>query len=613
MGSRILSRSFGVEKWRSDEDDDHKANRSMGSSMDVDEQNPTGSNAQDDNDNADEDNEDEDEEEDDHDSSDIAMVPMADMLNARYGTENAKLFHEKDELKMITTKSIKCGEQIWNTYGDLPNSELLRRYGHVDILPLPNGEHGNPGDVVEIRADGVVNAIREAHPNLTTETITERIDWWLEEGGDDTFEFDLELDYPEAALSIVRLFLLSEPDFKKAQTKGKPPKPKADGEVLPLLQKVIQERLKAYPTSIEKDQALSQTETLSVNLRHSVIVRLGEKRILNAILAKLEADLRQHQNVPAGDPRVAELKAMFPDYDDAVLLTILESANGNQESALEILLGMSDPNYKPDPNAFAAPPAPTMTQEELDEQLARRLMLEEQDQQVRWQQQAYGPRRQNSRPYDQGYDSPASPPAQGGPGGRDTMTEIQDSLTKAAEVGKKTIGGLFTRVKAKIQEFEQGRSNTNQSQWAGGYDPQQQQQPYPQQAPYAQYHGSAGAASPPQASYYDPNVPSPVISEQTFSPPSRTPAPAVQGYDASPTSTPATAPSPPPATSSTTGASSVPPPASNAAPIDGGKLGLLPKRPVSLVRETPQPRRSYDSDDGLEYAENPFEEQNSKK
>ena len=42
-----------------------------------------------------------------------------------------------------------------------------------------------------------------------------------------------------------------------------------------------------------------------------------------------------------------------------------------------------------------------------------------------------------------------------------------------------------------------------------------------------------------------------------------------------------------------------------------GKLGLLPKRPVSLVRD-PQPapaRRSLDSDDGLEYAENPFEDQ----
>lgn len=261
-------------------------------------------------------------------------------------------------------------------------------------------------------------------------------------------------------------------------------------------------------------------------------------------------------------------------------------------------------------------------------------MLEEQDNQARWQQQAYGPHRRNSRPHEQGYDSPASPPGQGAPGqGKDTMAEIQEGLTKAAEgrlhrshrpfywdynkittlisfiVGKKTIGGLFTRVKAKIQEFEQGRSNTNanqsQSQWAGGYDPQQHQT-YPQQAPYAQYHhGSAGAASPPQASYYDPNVPSPVISEQTSSPPSRIPAPAVQGYDASPTSStscllglsqsklsaespsvaPATAPTPPPATSSSAGASSVPPPASNAAPIDGGMSDdLRPKASKANVR-----------------------------
>ena len=85
MGSRILSRSFGVEEWQSDADDDHdhEGNTSIGSSMDVDEQHPTNSDAQDD-------NEDDDREDDDdgHDSSDTAMVPMADMLNARYGSEN---------------------------------------------------------------------------------------------------------------------------------------------------------------------------------------------------------------------------------------------------------------------------------------------------------------------------------------------------------------------------------------------------------------------------------------------------------------------------------------------------------------------------------------------
>ena len=84
----------------------------------------------------------------------------------------------------------------WNTYGDLPNSELLRCFGHVDYLPmtLPNTSpkvFGNPGDVVEIRADVVVrcavgaslrsqNSIGDA-----VDGMVERIDWWLEEGGDE--------------------------------------------------------------------------------------------------------------------------------------------------------------------------------------------------------------------------------------------------------------------------------------------------------------------------------------------------------------------------------------------------------------------------------------------
>lgn len=41
-------------------------------------------------------------------------------------------------------------------------------------------------------------------------------------------------------------------------------------------------------------------------------------------------------------------------------LTILEASNGNQEAAIEILLSMNDPNYKPEMNAVTAPPPRTM-------------------------------------------------------------------------------------------------------------------------------------------------------------------------------------------------------------------------------------------------------------
>ena len=40
-----------------------------------------------------------------------------------------------------------------------------------------------------------------------------------------------------------------------------------------------------------------------------------------------------------------------------------------------------------------------------------------------------------------------------------------------------------------------------------------------------------------------------------------------------------------------------------------GKIGLLPKRPVSLVNAEPQPVHAHDEDEEeLEYVENPFEE-----
>lgn len=319
-------------------------------------------------------------------------------------------------------------------------------------------------------------------------------------------------------------------------------------------------------------------------------------------------------NAPAGNvatnPAVAELKAIFPDYDEAILQSVLESA-GNQATAIEILLGMSDPGYKSE----APPPQTGMSQTELDEQLARRLMIEEQEaQSARYVQYAQGqsPQRRNSR-YGQG--QPNSPSAaQGGPasGDKDAMTEIQEQFTKAAEVGKKTFGSLFTKVKAKIQEFERGSSGGQapSSQWMGGYEQGHQQNPnYPQYYPQ-----QGGMQAQQQASYYDPNTSINITPAQSqTSPPRATSPPATQGYDATPnapalrTDVPAASSSPPPAGQATSSSTALSP---AAAPIDGGKLGLLPKRPVSLVRDTPssQQVKRDDSDDDLEYAENPFDD-----
>lgn len=145
MGSRILSRSFTVEKWTGESSHQKEGDSFVPTSdaegaedaMEVD-----GASAADaqaiveEQDEVDEPSyvvDDDDDSDDEEDPSDVAMVPMADMLNARYGSENvrchptsskylvvsdshrhhqAKLFYETEDLRMITTKPITKGDQI---------------------------------------------------------------------------------------------------------------------------------------------------------------------------------------------------------------------------------------------------------------------------------------------------------------------------------------------------------------------------------------------------------------------------------------------------------------------------------------------------------------------
>ncbi|KAI6165961.1 SET domain-containing protein [Pisolithus thermaeus] len=335
-GSRILSRSFTVSKWTSDDDPDgptlgdgddnadgheseresegpkssdmdSRANTSLGSAMDVDEPvtNCDISLHLDDHDDTDD---------DEDDPSDVAMVPMADLLNARWRSENAKLFYEPHVLRMATTKPIKKGEQIFNTYGDPPNSDLLRRYGHIDLVPLNVGSMpstpvvslspelgvatntlGNPSDVVEIKADLVVDAVRLqwVTEGQRDRDIMDRIEWWLEEGGDDSFVLPYQ-DSPNSDTSATYQFpreltafivlLLPGTDFVAIRTKGKPPKGKqSDPKVLSVLADVLKRREGMYAGgSVEDDKQLLTSTSLTTNKRHAIIVRLGEKRILLA-------------------------------------------------------------------------------------------------------------------------------------------------------------------------------------------------------------------------------------------------------------------------------------------------------------------------------------------
>ncbi|KAF7322034.1 Ribosomal lysine N-methyltransferase 4 [Mycena kentingensis (nom. inval.)] len=331
MGSRILSRSFDVEGRAAAEPDNEDGdeaiggNTSIGSAMDVDDPASPPALVPADPDPEPEDSVEQEEHDTDSDSDSddfidvlVTMVPLADMLNARYESENAKLFYEKDALGMMSTREIKKGEQIYNTYGDPPNSDLLRRYGHVDLVPLPPSLTadepqpvlGNPKDLVEIRADLVPAVLQTAE-----EVKKARVDWWLEQGGDDVFVLESDLALPPALIAFIRLLRLSEADWETAVAKDKIPKAKLTGEdigeVLGVVVGVLERRMGEYagngpgleaspilppsshgPRTFQADLALlaSPTVPLSRNKRHALIVRVGEKRILLRTLEKLRVE-----------------------------------------------------------------------------------------------------------------------------------------------------------------------------------------------------------------------------------------------------------------------------------------------------------------------------------
>eukprot|EP00884_Botryococcus_braunii_P011872 jgi/Botrbrau1/20686/Bobra.0058s0016.1 len=68
------------------------------------------------------------------------MVPYWDLLNHVTGKANVRLHHHarRGTLQMIATRAICPGEEVINSYGDLSNGELLRRFGFTEADPNPH-------------------------------------------------------------------------------------------------------------------------------------------------------------------------------------------------------------------------------------------------------------------------------------------------------------------------------------------------------------------------------------------------------------------------------------------------------------------------------------------
>lgn len=219
---------------------------------------------------------DEDSDQEDKPSS-IAMVPFADLLNANESLNNARLFYDPEQLKMVAVKDIRTGDQIYNTYGPLPSSDLLRRYGYLESMNVE--DYPMPNDVVEIDALLLVQTLGE---DSSTQT---RIDYLLDEGVlEDCFVLEMGELPPELIVSIATLQLSTE-EFQKYHKKGRLPKPELTEPVSTAIEDVLQKRLAMYPSTLEKDvESLHLQQDVSFAHRAALLIRISEQRILKQAL-----------------------------------------------------------------------------------------------------------------------------------------------------------------------------------------------------------------------------------------------------------------------------------------------------------------------------------------
>lgn len=106
------------------------------------------------------------------------MVPLADTLNANTHLHNAHLTYTADNLVMVATKAIAKGQQVYNTYLDHPNAELLRRYGYVEA-------GGTINEFGEVTLDNIKTSLRALYDDAESliELVHELIDMTEYEDG----------------------------------------------------------------------------------------------------------------------------------------------------------------------------------------------------------------------------------------------------------------------------------------------------------------------------------------------------------------------------------------------------------------------------------------------
>jgi len=220
----------------------------------------------------------------------LVLVPMADMLNhsPEAGAGNLEQIDGQYFFVINATKDYAVGEQVYDSYGARSNFELIKGYGFA----LENNPHDNMLLHFNMKTSNLVQGIvepllRKADPNYGTINIypNRRPDALLRIFRLSVMEFK-DLEYVEDALAGKPISLMNELKAYRAAISG------------------LAQALQKFPTTIEEDTALLQTQ-LSAIERNAVIFRRSEKQILQnciLVLGKMWENILIEGQLPVGVP-----------------------------------------------------------------------------------------------------------------------------------------------------------------------------------------------------------------------------------------------------------------------------------------------------------------------
>lgn len=220
----------------------------------------------------------------------LSMIPLADMLNADADRNNARLCSDHEELEMRTIKPIAKGEEILNDYGQLPRSDLLRRYGYVT-------DNYAAYDVAEISTQSIVTHLTNgplplangralsplSQPDMEKRIALAEREGVYEESYDLAHAGDDGPAIPDELLAMVYIILLDDENFQAllSSQSALPSRSKLSTELIgQVLVVLLERRAKEYATTVEEDEKLLQDGRLAHRTGMAVSVRLGEKKVI---------------------------------------------------------------------------------------------------------------------------------------------------------------------------------------------------------------------------------------------------------------------------------------------------------------------------------------------